>query len=181
MKLTLVLELVSTLLTTSMSVSCSSSMEQSEEELGSLSVNVDVLEWLCSGSPPAPGPPDIPMLLPPDPDKHPLPSRWLSDRIPPPPLSSELPAERAASPAAARWGRKFGLYDGLNKYKYKIMSPISICGELCHPFQLCTNLVLWNIYLHLLTYYLISFSANITSIFYICCFKQVKSSRRLSE
>ncbi|KAG7237215.1 hypothetical protein INR49_032548 [Caranx melampygus] len=37
MKLTLVLEQVSTLLTTSMSVSCSSSMEQSEEELGSLS------------------------------------------------------------------------------------------------------------------------------------------------
>lgn len=76
-------------------------MEQSEEELGSLSVNVDVLEWLCSGSPPAPGPPHNPMLPPPDPD-DPLPSRWLSDRIPPPPLSSELPAERAARPAAAR-------------------------------------------------------------------------------
>lgn len=103
MKLTLVLELVNTLLTTSMSVSCSSSMEHRDEELGSLSVNVDVFEWLCSGSPPAPGPPDIPMLPPPGPDKHPLLSRWLSDRIPPPPLSSELPAERAASPAAARW------------------------------------------------------------------------------
>lgn len=103
MKLTLVLELVSTLLTTSMSVSCSSSMEQSEEELGSLSVSVDVLEWLCSGSPIAPGHPERPMLPPVDPDEPPLPSRWLSERIPPPPLSSELPTERAASPAAARW------------------------------------------------------------------------------
>lgn len=105
MKLTLVLELVRTLLTTSMSVSCSSSMEQRDEELGSLSVNVDVLEWLCSGSLPHTVLPDNPMLPPPDPDEHPLPSRWLSERIPPPPLSSELPAERAASPAAARWGQ----------------------------------------------------------------------------
>lgn len=109
MKLTLVLELVNTLLTTSMSVSCSSSIEQSDEELGSLSVRVDVLEWLCSGSPPAIAPPDNPMLPPPDPEEHPLPSRWLSNRIPPPPLSSELPAERAASPAAARWRWKYGL------------------------------------------------------------------------
>lgn len=101
MKLTLVLELVRTLLTTSMSVSCSSSMEQSEEELGSLSVSVEVLEWLCSGS--TPGPPEDPRLPPAGPMELPLPSRWLSDRIPPPPLSSELPAEREASPAAARW------------------------------------------------------------------------------
>lgn len=100
MKLTLVLELVSTLLTTSMSVSCSSSMEQSEEELGSLSVSVDVFEWLCSGSVPAP--PESSMLPPPRPLELPLDSRWLSDRIPPPPLSSELPVERAANPAAAR-------------------------------------------------------------------------------
>lgn len=111
MKLTLVLELVSTLLTTSMSVSCSSSMEQSEEELGSLSVSVDVLEWLCSGSPPTIEPPDIPKLPPPDPDEQPPPSRWGSDRIPPPPLSSELPAERAARPAAARCKRKHEFQD----------------------------------------------------------------------
>lgn len=106
MKLTLVLELVRTLLTTSMSVSCSSSMEQRDEELGSLSVNVDVLEWLCSGSLPDMVLPDKPIFPTPDPDEHPLPSKWLSERIPPPPLSSELPAERAASPAAARWRQK---------------------------------------------------------------------------
>lgn len=106
MKLTLVLQLVSTLLTTSMSVSCSSSMEQSEDELGSLSVSVDVLEWLCSGSPPTAEPPDKPTPPPPGPDEHPLPSRWELEREPPPPLSSELPADRAARPAAARWRRK---------------------------------------------------------------------------
>lgn len=72
MKLTLVLELVSTLLTTSMSVSCSSSMEQREEELGSLSVSVEVLEWLCSGSPATPGPP---RPLPAGPNELPLLSR----------------------------------------------------------------------------------------------------------
>lgn len=109
MKFTLVLELVRTLLTTSMSVSCSSSMEQRDEELGSLSVNVDVLEWLCSGSLPDTVFPDNPIPPTPDPDEQPLPSKWLSERIPPPPLSSELPAERAASPAAARWGQKFRL------------------------------------------------------------------------
>lgn len=103
MKLTLVLEEVRTLLTTSMSVSCSSSMEQSEEELGSLSVSVEVLEWLCSGSHPDPRLPDSPMLPPPGPDEHPLLSRWPSNRSTPPPQSSELPAERAARPAAARW------------------------------------------------------------------------------
>lgn len=78
-------------------------MEHSEEELGSLSVSVDVLEWLCSGSPPIPGAPASSPLEPPGPNKELPPSRWLSDRITPPPLSSELPAERAANPAAARW------------------------------------------------------------------------------
>lgn len=77
-------------------------MEHSEEELGSLSVKVDVLEWLCSGSPTGPGPPPIPKLPPVGPNELLLLSKWLSDRMPPPPLSSELPAERATSPAAAR-------------------------------------------------------------------------------